>query len=283
MESIARDKFNLLKSKFFRKETNQVTPADGEESSGLLNGNNTSLSNISLKQDSVSVTRGNDDTDSDDDNKTVGRVLQKFSDLKSRFFNKSEYKNVNEEDNGVNGDHNHNENSVSTDDEPEPEVGFRGRREISIFKDNFQKLKNRLFKDNSDELDQTRLIKDPLNSDWLDSNDTPSKERTTVLTKSSDVRSFFANDSDSDDGFGIGNGVRPLPGGNFFDSCAEDDQYDDDDEEVELFSYPTDKCKNPNLSFFLKQSIGRASFIVTCWLNENVFIDAISDVVLCAW
>ena len=73
------------------------------------------------------------------------------------------------------------------------------------------------------------------------------------MTKSSDVRSFFANDSDSDDGFGVGNGVQSLSGGNFFDSCAEDDQDnddDDDDDEIELFSYPTEKCKNPNLFFF---------------------------------
>ena len=252
MESIARDKFNLLKNRFFKKDTNDAIPADGEESSGLLNANNTSSPNVSLKQNSASGTRGNDDTDSDEDNKTVGRVLQKFSDLKSRFFNnKSEYKNVNEQENGVNGDHNHNENSVSTDEEPE--VGFRGRREISIFKENFQKLKNKLFKDNSDELDQIQLIKDPLSSDWLDSKDTSSKERTTVLTRSSDVRSFFANDSDSDDGFVVGNGVQSLPGGNFFDSCAEDDQDnddDDDDDEIELFSYPTEKCKNPTYFSF---------------------------------
>ena len=237
MESIARDKFNLLKNKFFKKDANHVTNVDGEESSSLLNDSSGS-SNVSLPKDSIN-SRGNDDSDTDEENKTVGLVLQKFNNLKSRFFNKSEYKNVNDqEEHATAGNHSYTENnSVSTDDEPE--IAFRAKKEISIFKDNFQKLKNKLFKDNTDGFENIHLINDPLNSNWLQSKDAT---KTTVLTRSSDVRNFFANDSDSDDGFGVGNGDVHSPRGNFFDSCAED-EHDDDDTEVELFSYPEEKCK----------------------------------------
>ena len=240
MESIARDKFNLLKNKFFNKDTDHVRNVDGGESSGLLLNDNRS-SNVS--QPNNNNNRGNDDTDTDEENKTVGLVLQKFNDLKSRFFNKSEYKNVNDqEEHGVIGNHCYTENnSVSTDDEAE--VTFRGRKEISIFKNNFQKLKNKLFRDSTEGFENIHLIKDPVSTDWLHSGET-GKKQTNVFTRSTDVRSFFANDSDSEDGGfgGVGNGAALSPRGNFFDSCAEDEQ-DDDDTEIELFSYPEEKCK----------------------------------------
>ncbi len=234
MEAIARDKINFLKNKFFKKENTGYHVTSREENFRLFDDNGAPPSGDAPQSS------GSEKSDTEDEeNKTVGKVLQKFSDLKSRLFNKSEYASFGS------GSGNQEETSTVSSDE-EAEVGFRGHREISRFKQNFQKLKNKLFKD-TDSLDgyeQTNLI----HSDWLTAGfNSPIRGEDTgagaqTLTGSRDVRDFFANDSDSgeNDGRQSGNGAPPESRLNFFDSCVEDE---DDDTEIELFSLPAEKCE----------------------------------------
>ncbi len=258
MESLAREKFNSLKSRFFSKEPN--SHVNGGEGAGLLFSNNGATGT----RNSLSTSGGAfflDETD--EDNNAVGLVLQKFSSLKSRFFNKSEYRNAGENDHIVSAQHEHGASYTgSNNDAADVGVDFHPKRELNeVFRDNFHKLKNKFFQSADDDDEHEELVQNALLSsetDWRDSSLTGST-RNPVLTRSTDVRNFFTNDSESDEGVdGLNNGVPPGPGLNFFDSCVEDE----DDTEIELFSFPEEKCEI--LCSLLFISLSRVG-----WMNQS--------------
>ena len=244
MESLARDKFNKFKTKFFNK--NKSSPglaarinAD-EDSESLLEKDNSETANSpdSDSLDNWKVQNGvnnnsvSDESDNDSDSKAVAIVKQKFNSLKSKFFN-----NKNASFTPI-------ENGNDIDSEQED--GLFGKKETSLFKENFQKLKNKLFKDDRDSDEYIGLTQSeieeaqnkPVIDFFRDSHDINAHKA--VLTKSTDLRDLFNCEEDSEaEVEALLNGDLPHRS-NFFDSCPED--YDDDTE-VELFTFPEEKCK----------------------------------------